>query len=126
MRSVLVTGGAGFIGSHTVDLLLERGWRVRVLDALERPTHTSGVPRNLDPRAEFVRGDVRSTDDLARALPGMDAVLHLAATGGFTPDLTRYFDTNSIGTANLLEQIQQQGQAARLTASRVRSSEVGP
>jgi dTDP-L-rhamnose 4-epimerase len=91
-----------------VDLLLERGWRVRVLDNLERPTHLAGAPKYLDPRAEFIRGDVRNIDDLARSLWGMDAVLHLAATGGFTPDIARYFDTNSIGTANLLELIQQQ------------------
>ena len=107
-NSVLVTGGAGFIGSHTVDLLVERGYRVRILDCLERPTHLTGKPEHLNSDAEFIRGDVRNIDDLSRALIGMDSVLHLAATGGFTPDIAKYFDTNSIGTANLLELIQQQ------------------
>ena len=51
IRSILVTGGAGFIGSHTVDLLIERGYRVRILDSLERPTHLSGAPDYLNPRA---------------------------------------------------------------------------
>jgi len=103
MRKILVTGGAGFIGSHTVDLLLERGYRVRVLDNLEQPTHADGVPRHVPPQAEFVYGDMRRIDDVARALHGVDGVIHLAATGGFTPELSRYFQTNSIGTANLLE-----------------------
>lgn len=107
-NSVLVTGGAGFIGSHTVDLLIERGYRVRILDCLERPTHLTGKPEHLNRDAEFIRGDIRNLDDLSRALIGMDSVLHLAATGGFTPDIAKYFDTNSIGTANLLELIQQQ------------------
>ena len=106
MKNILVTGGAGFIGSHTVDLLVERGYRVRILDILERPTHLAGAPGYLNPGAEFIRGDVRNVDDLGRALWGMDAVVHLAATGGFTPDLARYFDTNTIGTANLLELVQ--------------------
>ncbi|MBX3412074.1 MAG: NAD-dependent epimerase/dehydratase family protein [Pirellulales bacterium] len=103
MRKILVTGGAGFIGSHTVDLLLERGYRVRVLDNLEQPTHAGGVPRHVPPQAEFIYGDVRRIDDVARALHGVDGVIHLAATGGFTPELSRYFQTNSIGTAHLLE-----------------------
>ena len=53
-QSVLVTGGAGFIGSHTVDRLVDEGYRVRILDCLERPTHLAGKPEHLNPNAEFV------------------------------------------------------------------------
>ncbi|MBU0673513.1 MAG: NAD-dependent epimerase/dehydratase family protein [Proteobacteria bacterium] len=107
MKNVLVTGGAGFIGSHTVDLLLGKGYKVRVLDNLEYPTHLHGNKTALSSQAEFLRGDIRNIDDLTRALSGIDWVLHLAATGGFTPDIGRYFEVNSVGTANLLELIQQ-------------------
>lgn len=99
--NVLVTGGAGFIGSHVVDLLLKQGRRVRVLDNLKPPTHR-GNP-SFPPGVEFQRGDVRCVDDLRRAMRSMDAVVHLAATGGFTPDIARYIEVNALGTAYLLE-----------------------
>jgi len=106
MMRVLVTGGAGFIGSHTVDVLLERGYEVRVYDSLEPPTHANGVPpAYLAREAEFVHADVRDRNALARALRGVDAVLHLAATGGFTPAIGSYFSANTIGTATLWEVI---------------------
>ncbi len=100
-ESVLVTGGAGFIGGYAAERLLASGRRVRILDCLELPTHAR--PPYLARGAEFVRGDVRRRDDLERALRGMDAVVHLAATGGFTPDVARYLETNAVGTALLLE-----------------------
>jgi len=101
---VLVTGGAGFIGSHTVDRLLERGHGVRVLDSLERPVHqTDRPPAWLDPRAEFVRGDVTRPEDLLPALEGMDAVIHLAAYQDYLPDFSKFFRVNAVGTALLYE-----------------------
>jgi|GEM_PF-29715 len=106
MKSILVTGGAGFIGTHTVDLLLAKGYAVRVLDNLERPTHMTGKPEFLSPDAEFIRGDIRSRSNLRKALQGIDGIVHLAATGGFTSKISRFFDSNSLGTANLLELIQ--------------------
>jgi len=99
----LVTGGAGFIGSHIVDLLLERGYDVRIFDNLELPTHTAGVPSYLPREAEFVRADMRDRAALATALRGIDVVLHQAATGGFTPHLAHYVACNALGTAQMLE-----------------------
>jgi dTDP-L-rhamnose 4-epimerase len=99
----LVTGGAGFIGSHVVDLLLERGYDVRVFDSLELPTHAAGIPSYLSNEAEFVRGDVRDSDAVGKALRGVDVVLHLAATGGFTPRIADYVASNSLATAQMLE-----------------------
>ena len=101
IRTVLVTGGAGFIGSHVVDLLLSSGYRVRILDNLEKPTHDS--PPDIPKNAEFLLGDIRNKADLVRAVDSMDAVIHLAATGGFTADIARYVEVNSLGTARLLE-----------------------
>lgn len=101
----LVTGGAGFIGSHIVDHLLAEGHDVRVLDNLEPPTHRPGEPLQLPHDVEFIHGDVRNVDDLARALAGVNVVFHEAATGGFTPHVTKYIDNNITGTGLLLEVI---------------------
>ena len=101
----LVTGGAGFIGSHIVDRLLADGDEVRVLDNLEQPTHRPGDPVRLPADVEFIHGDVRNPHDIERALEGVDVVFHEAATGGFTPHITSYIDSNIIGTARLLEAI---------------------
>ena len=62
----LVTGGAGFIGSHTVDVLLKRGYEVRILDNLSKPVHLKGKPDYIPAEAEFILGDVRSRDDLQK------------------------------------------------------------
>lgn len=101
----LVTGGAGLIGSHLVDLLLQRGYDVRVLDNLAEPTHRGMKPDYLSPDIEFIRGDVRSVDDLSRALKDVELVFHQAAAGGFMPEFAEYFDSNCVGTARLLEVI---------------------
>ena len=103
---VLVTGGAGLIGSHTVDALLAKGHRVRVLDALRAPTHLDGKkPSWVPDEAEFIRGDVGDRPTIDAALEGVDSVIHLAATVGFTPDIGHYFRANTVGTATLLEAI---------------------
>src|SRR5262245_24947023 len=99
----LVTGGAGFIGSHIVDLLLERGYEVRVFDSLELPTHAAGFPVYLSSEPEFLRGDMRDKDAVRKALEGVDVILHNAATGGFTPRIADYVAANSLGTAQMLE-----------------------
>src|SRR5262249_32953306 len=104
---VLVTGGAGFIGSHTVDALLGKGYAVRLMDALVPPVH---VPNCLpdyvpSPAVEFVQGDVRDRAAWERALDGIDAVYHLAAYQDYLPDFSTFFHTNSYATALLYEVI---------------------
>ena len=102
---VLVTGGAGLIGSHTVDQLLARNYDVRVYDSLEKPTHSRGRPPWIPDAVEFIHADVRDHEKLAQALEGADYVVHLAATGGFTPRIADYIEVNSLATARLLEHI---------------------
>ncbi len=102
---VLVTGGAGFIGSHTVDALLAKGHRVRILDSLEPPVHGSGRPDYVPSDVEFIHGSVTDRELLLLALQGMDAVFHLAAYQDYLTDFSKFFLTNSVGTALLYELI---------------------
>ncbi len=103
---VLVTGGAGFIGSHTVDLLQARGHEVRILDALTPPVHENGsLPSYVPEDVEFIHGDVRDPEAWKRALAGMDAVIHLAAYQDYLPDFSKFFAVNTVGTALLYETI---------------------
>lgn len=101
----LVTGGAGLIGSHLVDLLLIEKWQVRILDNLEPTTHPFGRPDWIPNEAEFQLGDVRNPDDLDKALAGVDVIFHQAAFGGFVPEVSKYLDTNAVGTARIFEAI---------------------
>lgn len=105
MARVLVTGGAGFIGSHTVDALLALGHDVRVLDVLLPPVHDGTVPAYLPPEVEFIRGDVCDPRDVSRALDGVEVVYHFAAYQDYLPEYSKFFATNSVGTALLLETI---------------------
>lgn len=103
---ILVTGGAGFIGSHLVDRLLVAGHEVRVLDALVSQVHPAGVPDYLDPHAELIIGDVRDADVVGRAIDGCEAVVHLAAVVGVGQsmyEIRRYVEHNTLGCATLLE-----------------------
>lgn len=100
---VLVTGGAGFIGSHTIDLLLERGYEVRILDNLQPRVHPRGKPPWVPKDAEFIQGDVANPADLARALEGMEVVVHLAAYQDYMPDFSRFIHTNAESAALLFE-----------------------
>ena len=101
----LVTGGAGLIGSHIADLLIENGHQVVILDSLAKPTHLKGRPDWINPKAEFILGDVRIREDWERALPGVDWVFHQAADGGFTSAIGHYFSNNSLPAAILYELI---------------------
>jgi dTDP-L-rhamnose 4-epimerase len=100
---VLVTGGAGFIGSHTCDRLVELGHDVVVLDALTAPVHRDGRPAYLTPGAELYIGDVRNRELLANLLRRVDAVYHLAAYQDYLPDFARFTDVNVTSTALIYE-----------------------
>src|SRR6266566_2211298 len=106
-KRALVTGGAGLIGSHLVDLLMREGWRVRTLDNLEPQTHRRGKPAWLNPKAEFIQGDLRDLDTVTAALAGVDIVFHQAAYGGYMPEITKFVHVNSLGTAQMLEVIRE-------------------
>jgi len=102
---VLVTGGAGFIGTNTVRALRARGDEVRVLDAFTEPVHAPGWTPDLPDDVEVLRGDVRDADAWARALEDIDAVVHLAAYQDYLQDFSRFLSVNAAGTALLYETI---------------------
>ncbi len=107
-RRALVTGGAGLIGSHLVDLLVREGWTVRILDNLEPNTHKLGKPAWVNPNAEFLQGDLRDRAVMTSALQDIDVVFHQAAYGGYMPEIAKYVHVNSFGTAQMLEVIREE------------------
>jgi dTDP-L-rhamnose 4-epimerase len=114
--TILVTGGAGFVGSHVVDLLLAEGHSVRVLDALLEAAHRER-PDYLDPDAEWLHGDLRDPDVAERAVRGATAVCHQAAMVGQgvdLGDLPEYVGHNDYGTAQLLRALSASGFDGRL------------
>lgn len=105
---ILITGGAGFIGSHVADELLRHGHRVRALDNLAPQVHgpQAARPAYLEPGVELIRGDVRDADAVSRALTGIDAVFHFAAAVGVGQsmyEIAHYTSVNNVGTATLLQ-----------------------
>jgi dTDP-L-rhamnose 4-epimerase len=108
VKQVLITGGAGFIGSHLADELLGAGYRVRVLDNLSEQVHGPGQrrPCYLEPEVELLVGDIRDPVAVGRALNGVDAVVHLAARVGVGQSMYQvhdYIDVNERGTSVLLQ-----------------------
>src|ERR671915_232254 len=109
-KRILITGGAGFIGSHLADELLAQGHSVRILDRLLPQVHSGQMerPHYLNPDSELITGDIEDAEAVRRALDGIDAVYHLAARVGVGQSMYRiasYTSTNCLGTANLLEAI---------------------
>jgi dTDP-L-rhamnose 4-epimerase len=107
-NNILVTGGAGFIGSHLVDALIERGHRVRILDSIVEQVHGGEVPGHLNKNAEFIRADVCDAEAVAKALDGIEIVYHEAAEVGVGQsmyEIVRYVKANDLGTAVVLEEM---------------------
>ena len=105
-RRVLITGGAGFVGSHLADALLRRGASVRVYDSLSPQVHATGMPSYLAGDVEFVRGDMRDVEQLRQAVRNVDVIFHLAAAVGVGQsmyEIAHYVGVNTQGTANLLQ-----------------------
>jgi dTDP-L-rhamnose 4-epimerase len=108
IKRALITGGAGFIGSHLADALLARGYRVRAFDNLSEQVHGDSreFPSYLSSEVETCKGDVRDRRDVERALTGVDAVFHFASAVGVGQsmyEIEKYVDVNNRGTAVLLE-----------------------
>ena len=100
---ILITGGAGFIGSHTADALIDAGHEVRILDNLQTTVHPKGKPDYLNSKAEFICGDVRDAQAWRQALAGVEAVYHLAAYQDYLTDFSTFFSVNAVSTALLYE-----------------------
>jgi dTDP-L-rhamnose 4-epimerase len=106
--NILVTGGAGFVGSHLVDALLAAGHNVRVFDNITPQVHGEDVPDYLSREAELVRGDMQDACAVRRALEGVEVVFHMAAAVGVGQsmyEISHYMGTNTQGTAILLQEL---------------------
>jgi dTDP-L-rhamnose 4-epimerase len=107
-KNILITGGAGFVGSHLADALLERGHNVRIFDNLTEQVHRDGVPAYLSPEAELVRGNIQDAAAVRGALEGIEVVFHMAAAVGVGQsmyEIEHYMGTNTQGTAVLLQEL---------------------
>jgi dTDP-L-rhamnose 4-epimerase len=105
-QNILVTGGAGFVGSHLVDALLAQGHNVRIFDSLSPQVHGQGYPEYLTRNVEFIAGDVRDGSVLRAAIRDIDVIFHLAAAVGVGQsmyEIANYMEVNTQGTANLLQ-----------------------
>ena len=105
-KQILITGGAGFVGSHLADGLLAAGHRVRILDDLNPQVHQTSPPDYLSSDVELILGDVRDPNRLREVLTGVDVIYHFAAAVGVGQsmyEISRYMSVNSQGTAELLQ-----------------------
>ncbi len=107
-KKVLVTGGAGFIGSHLVDRLVELGHKVRVFDSLEPQVHgnSQSIPKYLNEECKFIEADIRNRKQLKEALEEIEVIFHQAAVVGVGQSMYqvhKYVEVNTLGTANLLD-----------------------
>ncbi len=121
-KKVLITGGAGFIGSHLADELIEHGYHVRILDNLSPQVHGDNArrPDYLHPDAEFILGDVRDAECVRNALKDISAVFHFAAAVGVGQsmyEIEKYSSVNTLGTAVILEALAEQPVEKLIVAS---------
>ena len=101
---VLITGGAGYIGSHTADRLLKEGYEVRILDSFEQPVHhESRIPEYIDDRIEIYIGNVTDEKSLEAALDDVDIVYHFAAFQDYLPVFSKFVEFNVTSTARIFE-----------------------
>jgi dTDP-L-rhamnose 4-epimerase len=105
-ETAVVTGGAGLIGSHIVDELLQKGYHVKVIDNLHPQTHKHGKPNWIPKEVEFFHEDIRNLDALKTVVKDARFIFHQAAFGGFTSESSEYFDVNVTGTARIFEAIE--------------------
>ena len=106
IEKVLITGGAGFIGSHTVDLLIEKGYDVTILDNLEYQVHEGKIPEYLNKEAIFIKGDLKDKELIKKIIKDVDAIIHLASAVGVGQSMyqiEKYINYNTYGTALLLD-----------------------
>jgi dTDP-L-rhamnose 4-epimerase len=126
---VLVTGGAGFIGSFIVDRLVEKGHDVVILDNLDKQVHPTGEkPAWVNEKAEFIKGDVRSGDDLKKAFEGVEVLFHEAAAVGVGQsmyEIGNYVDANTGGTAKVLDFLANQEHSVKKMMVAASMSEYG-
>jgi dTDP-L-rhamnose 4-epimerase len=107
-KNILITGGAGFVGSHLADALVAAGHKVRIFDNLTEQVHHGGLPGYLASEAEFFAGDIQDSAAVRRALDGIDVIFHLAAAVGVGQsmyEIEHYMGTNTQGTAVLLQEL---------------------
>lgn len=105
-QNVLITGGAGFIGSFLVDRLIKDGYRVKIFDNLEKQVHFGKKPEYINKNADFIKGDMRNYSNLERAIKGVNIIFHLASAVGVGQSnyqIKKYIDSNILGTANILD-----------------------
>ena len=123
MKKILITGGAGFIGSNLSLRLLEKGYQVTVLDNLlpqvhgENPEEESPLFQNILGKVNFIKGDVTKKSDWQKVLNNQDAIIHLAAltgTGQSMYRINQYNDVNIMGTSNLLQVISSKGEDSKV------------
>ncbi len=107
-KRILITGGAGFVGSHTADALLQAGHTVRIFDNLSPQVHAAGTPSYLPREAEFIQGDVRDLGQVREAVRNVEVIFHFASAVGVGQSMYQIADytaVNNLGTANLLQAI---------------------
>jgi len=118
IEKILVTGGAGFIGSHTVDLLIKHGYQTTIIDNLEPQVHGKTKPDYINKDATFIQHDIQDRNFLSKTVLEVDAIIHLAALVGVGQSMyqiERYIHTNTRATATLLDILAKQEHNVKLT-----------